>query len=125
MVALILIAVICGAWLAPQGPRGDVAPAPLSRARCRILAGQGPVRSRHAPPDPVGCTCHRGDGRDGYALLTVALSLMPGMARITRSIALTVRKQGYGSAAIARGETSRHIVLREMLPNVVAPSLPG
>ncbi|QUS36201.1 ABC transporter permease [Falsirhodobacter algicola] len=55
------------------------------------------------------------------ALLAVALAFMPGMARITRAVALTVRKQDYVSAAIARGESSGYIVLREMLPNVVAP----
>ena len=43
------------------------------------------------------------------------------MARITRSAALTVRKQDYVNAAIARGESTRFIVLREMLPNVIAP----
>jgi peptide/nickel transport system permease protein len=43
------------------------------------------------------------------------------MARITRSVALTVRKQDYVNAAVARGESSRFIVLSEMLPNVIAP----
>ncbi|MEF2070573.1 ABC transporter permease [Consotaella aegiceratis] len=55
------------------------------------------------------------------ALLAVAIAFAPGMARITRSVALTVRKQDYVSAALARGESSSYIVLREMLPNVVAP----
>lgn len=55
------------------------------------------------------------------ALLAVAIAFMPAMARITRAVALTVRKQDYVSAAIARGEGSSYIVLREMLPNVIAP----
>lgn len=55
------------------------------------------------------------------ALVAVAVAFAPGMARITRSVALTVRKQDYVSAAIARGESSGYIILREMLPNVVAP----
>lgn len=55
------------------------------------------------------------------ALMAVAVAFAPGMARITRSVALTVRKQDYVSAALARGETSRFIILREMMPNVVAP----
>ncbi|NTJ61846.1 ABC transporter permease [Agrobacterium rhizogenes] len=55
------------------------------------------------------------------ALVAVAVAFAPGMARITRSVALTVRKQDYVSAAIARGESSRYIILREILPNVVAP----
>lgn len=55
------------------------------------------------------------------ALLAIAIAFMPSMARISRSVALTVRKQDYVSAAIARGEGAPYIVLREMLPNVIAP----
>ncbi len=55
------------------------------------------------------------------ALLAIGIAFTPGMARVTRSVALTVRKQDYVSAAIARGESARFIVWREMLPNVVAP----
>ena len=38
------------------------------------------------------------------ALVAVAVAFAPGMARITRSVALSIRKQDYVSAAIARGE---------------------
>ncbi|MBD3848328.1 peptide/nickel transport system permease protein [Bosea sp. OAE752] len=55
------------------------------------------------------------------ALLAIALAFAPGMARVTRSVALSVRKQDYVNAAIARGESAAFIVGREMLPNVVAP----
>lgn len=55
------------------------------------------------------------------ALLAIAIAFTPGMARVTRSVALAVRKQDYVSAAIARGESAGFIVWREMLPNVVAP----
>ena len=55
------------------------------------------------------------------ALLAIAVAFTPGMARVTRSVALTVRKQDYVNAAIARGESARYIVTREMLPNVIAP----
>jgi peptide/nickel transport system permease protein len=55
------------------------------------------------------------------ALLAVGIAFAPGMARITRSVALAVRKQDYVSAAIARGESGGYVVFREMLPNVVAP----
>jgi peptide/nickel transport system permease protein len=55
------------------------------------------------------------------ALIAVAIAFAPSMARVTRSVALSVRKQDYISAAIARGERSSYIILREMLPNVVAP----
>ncbi len=55
------------------------------------------------------------------AMLAIAVAFAPGMARVTRSVALTVRRQDYVSAAIARGEGGSWIVLREMLPNVAAP----
>jgi peptide/nickel transport system permease protein len=55
------------------------------------------------------------------ALLAVAITFTPAMARITRSVALAVRKQDYVNAAIARGETGLYVVTREMLPNVIAP----
>ena len=55
------------------------------------------------------------------ALLAIALAFTPGMARVTRSVALTVRKQDYVNAAIARGESAGFIVWREMLPNVISP----
>ena len=55
------------------------------------------------------------------ALLAIAIAFTPGMARVTRSVALAVRKQDYISAAIARGERAGYIIVREMLPNVIAP----
>ena len=54
------------------------------------------------------------------ALLAIAIAFTPGMARVTRSVALTVRKQDYINAAVARGERAFYIVWREMLPNVVS-----
>ena len=55
------------------------------------------------------------------AALAIAISVVPSMARVTRSVALAVRQQEYVKAAIARGESGSWIVLREMLPNVAAP----
>lgn len=55
------------------------------------------------------------------ALLAIGIAFTPGMARVTRSVALAVRQQDYVNAAIARGESARFIVWREMLPNVIAP----
>ena len=61
-------------------------------------------------------------GKGGLnAALAVAIAFTPGMARITRSVALAARRQDYVSAAIARGEGGRGIVCAEMLPNVAAP----
>ena len=55
------------------------------------------------------------------AVVAIGIAFTPGMARVTRSVALAVRQQDYVNAAIARGEGVRFIVWREMLPNVVAP----
>ena len=55
------------------------------------------------------------------AALAVAVAFAPGMARITRSVALAARRQDYVAAAIARGESGGWVVFAEMLPNVAAP----
>jgi peptide/nickel transport system permease protein len=61
-------------------------------------------------------------GKGGLnAAIAVAIAFAPGMARITRSVALAARRQDYVAAAIARGESGRWIVFAEMLPNVAAP----
>ncbi|ACS84758.1 ABC transporter permease [Musicola paradisiaca] len=55
------------------------------------------------------------------AVLAITIAFVPGMVRIARSVALAVRQQDYVNAAIARGESAGYIILREMLPNIVAP----
>jgi peptide/nickel transport system permease protein len=60
-------------------------------------------------------------GGEGSALLAIAVAFAPGMARVTRSVALAVRQEEYVAAAIARGERGARIVFNEMLPNVIAP----
>jgi peptide/nickel transport system permease protein len=55
------------------------------------------------------------------AMLAVAVATAPSMARIARSVALSVRARDFVAAAIARGEGATFIMTREMLPNVVAP----
>ncbi|MDE2335042.1 MAG: ABC transporter permease [Rhodospirillales bacterium] len=60
-------------------------------------------------------------GGEQSALLAIAIAFAPGMARITRSVALAARQEEYVAAAIARGESGVRIVFAEMLPNVIAP----
>lgn len=55
------------------------------------------------------------------AVLAITIAFVPGMVRIARSVALAARQQDYISAAIARGEAGHYIILREMLPNILAP----
>ena len=60
-------------------------------------------------------------GGMGQAVLAVAIAFTPGMARIARSSVLSIRTREYVLAAIARGEPSHYIVLREVLPNAMGP----
>jgi peptide/nickel transport system permease protein len=55
------------------------------------------------------------------AMLAVAIAFTPGMARIARSSVLSIRTREYVLAAVARGEPSSYIVLREVLPNAIGP----
>ena len=57
----------------------------------------------------------------GSLVLVIATSLvlMPGLTRIVRSATLGVCTRGYVEAAAARGDSSRQILLREVLPNIL------
>lgn len=57
----------------------------------------------------------------GNAMIAIAVTFAPGMARVTRAVALTVRGQDYVKSATVRGENAPWIIFREMLPNVMAP----
>lgn len=59
----------------------------------------------------------------GTTSVIVALSLVwwPGIARLTRSLALSVRRELYVDAAIVAGTPSYKILWRHILPNILAP----
>ncbi len=59
----------------------------------------------------------------GTTSVIVALSLVwwPGIARLTRSLALSVRNELYVDAAIVAGTPSYLILWRHILPNILAP----
>jgi len=54
-------------------------------------------------------------------ILALALIYIPIMARITRGAVLSVRELPYTEAAVSIGCSSRRILLRHVLPNVMAP----
>jgi peptide/nickel transport system permease protein len=56
-------------------------------------------------------------------VLAIAIPMVPRCARVVRSSALSVREMPYVDAARAAGFTDARIVLRHMLPNVMAPYL--
>lgn len=60
-------------------------------------------------------------GGTSQAMLAVAVTFTPGMARISRSAVLSVRTRDYVTAAVARGEGRGWIVFQEVLPNALGP----
>ncbi len=56
-------------------------------------------------------------------ILAIALPMIPRCARVTRSSALAIREMPYVDAARAAGFKDSRIVLRHMVPNVMAPYL--
>jgi peptide/nickel transport system permease protein len=63
-----------------------------------------------------------GTGTD-RVILAILIPMIPRAARICRSSALAIRELPYVDAARAAGFTDRRIILRHMVPNVVAPYL--
>ena len=59
----------------------------------------------------------------GNVILANAAPMVPRCARVVRSSALAVREMPYIDAARAAGFGHRRIILRHMLPNVMAPIL--
>ena len=59
----------------------------------------------------------------GNVILAIAAPMVPRCARVVRSSALSVREMPYIDAARASGFSHRRIILRHMLPNVMAPIL--
>ncbi len=56
-------------------------------------------------------------------MLAIAVPMVPKCARVVRSSALSVREMPYVDAARAAGFKDSRIILRHMLPNVMAPYL--
>ena len=59
----------------------------------------------------------------GNVILAIATPMVPRCARVVRSSALAVREMPYVDAARASGFVHTRIILRHMLPNVMAPIL--
>jgi len=59
----------------------------------------------------------------GNVILAIAVPMVPRCARVVRSSALSVREMPYVDAARASGYGHPRIILRHMLPNVMAPIL--
>ena len=59
----------------------------------------------------------------GNVILAIAAPMVPRCARVVRASALAVREMPYVDAARASGYGHTRIILRHMLPNVMAPIL--
>ena len=56
-------------------------------------------------------------------IVAIAIPMIPRAALVSRSSALAIREMPYVDAARAAGFRHRRIILRHMLPNVMAPYL--
>jgi peptide/nickel transport system permease protein len=54
-------------------------------------------------------------------IISIAIPEIPRVARLVRSVVLTVREQLYVEAAVASGNSTLRIVLRHILPTTLAP----
>lgn len=54
-------------------------------------------------------------------VLAIGIVYTPRIARVVRSATLSVRTQEFVLAAQARGESKRHIMFNEILPNILPP----
>ena len=59
----------------------------------------------------------------GNVVFAIALSEVPRVVRLVRSLVLTLREQPYVEAAIASGTRLPAILMRHILPNTLAPLL--
>ena len=60
---------------------------------------------------------------DTNVIIAITIPIIPRVARVIRSSALTIRQMPYVEAARCVGAVHTRIVLRHMLPNVMAPYL--
>jgi peptide/nickel transport system permease protein len=60
---------------------------------------------------------------DTNVIIAITIPIIPRVARVIRSSALSIRRTPYVEAARCLGATDIRIVVRHMLPNVMAPYL--
>ena len=56
-------------------------------------------------------------------MIPLTLIFTPGTARVVRASTLAVRETDYVTAAIATGASTWRVILRHILPNILAPVL--
>lgn len=56
-------------------------------------------------------------------IIAITLAEIPRVARLVRSVVLSLREQPYVEAAISQGARAPRIIIRHILPNTVAPMM--
>ena len=64
-----------------------------------------------------------GTARDAVMVAALGLAFMPETARLMRGVMLNERNKEYVEAAQSMGDSTLHIVFREILPNCLSPLL--
>ena len=62
-------------------------------------------------------------GFDFNLILAISIPIVPQVARVVRSSALSIREMAYVDAARVAGYSTRRIIFRHMAPNLMAPYL--
>jgi peptide/nickel transport system permease protein len=60
-------------------------------------------------------------GSVGNVIAAISIAEFPRVARLVRSVVLTLREQPYVDAAVAAGTRTPMLILRHILPNTLAP----
>jgi peptide/nickel transport system permease protein len=60
-------------------------------------------------------------GSIGNVIVAITIAEIPRVARLVRSVVLSLREQPYVDAAVAAGSRTPMIILRHILPNTLAP----
>jgi peptide/nickel transport system permease protein len=60
-------------------------------------------------------------GSVGNVITAITIAEIPRVARLVRSVVLSLREQPYVDAAVAAGTRTPMIILRHILPNTIAP----
>jgi peptide/nickel transport system permease protein len=62
-------------------------------------------------------------GSVGNVILAITVAEIPRVARLVRSVVLSLREQPYVDAAVTSGTRTPMVILRHILPNTLAPML--